>query len=303
MKALPEVPWFEGDGLEAYLAEGDLDVETTAFVRSMAAHGYALIDLGDDARALCDRAVADTEPYFERHPSANRIQDAWQRSAAVRQLATWPTIGRLLKAAYGRQGVPFQTLNFRRGTQQPLHPDSIHFHSVPERFMCGVWIALEDVRPGAGALTYRPGSHRLPVMTMRDAGVNTDRPTPAHYDSHFVQRFADRLAAAGFPEDLAVIKKGWAFVWAANLAHGGSAVTDPGATRRSLVVHWYFEDCLYYTPVVSDVEGGRLALRLPPNVATGGWAWPKSGGRRIYPGHKPVAAAILKRLFRRLHIV
>lgn len=132
--------------------------------------------------------------------------------------------------------------------------------------------------------------------------MNSDRPTPADYDNHFIRRFAERLEASGLPEELAVIKKGQAFVWAANLAHGGSAVADLRSTRRSLVVHWYFKDCLYFTPVVSDVEAGRLALRLPPNIASGGWAWPRRAGRLVYPGHKQLAAAMFKRLFRKLHI-
>ncbi|WP_374468202.1 phytanoyl-CoA dioxygenase family protein [Phenylobacterium sp.] len=299
MSAPPEVPPFEGPELDAYLARAGVDAETEAFVRSLAERGYALVDLGDEARTLIDRAVADTDRIFAAQPGMNRIQDAWLRSSAVKRLAAWPKVARLLRAAYGRAGFPFQTLNFLKGSQQGLHPDSIHFHSVPERFMCGVWIALEDVRPGAGPLVYLPGSHRLPVMTMRDAGVNDPRPTPEHYATCFVQRFAERLDAAGLPEERAIIPKGWAFVWAANLAHGGSPLTDPDSTRRSLVVHWYFEDCLYYTPMTSDVEGGRLSLRLPANVATGGWTWPRRNGRRVYPGRNPVLAAVLKRVFRR----
>lgn len=296
----PDVPPFEGAALDAYLAATDFDAETRAFILSLAEHGYALIDLGDEARALCDRVIADTEPRFEGG-RFNRLQDAWLRSRATRRLAAWPKVQRLLEAAYGRKAFPFQTLNFRQGSQQGLHPDTIHFHSVPERFMCGVWIALEDVEPGAGPLVYRPGSHRLPVMTMRDAGVNAETPTPEHYASHFVGRFAQRLAATGLPEERALVKKGWAFVWAANLAHGGAAVTDPASTRRSLVVHWYFEDCLYFTPMVSDPDAGRLKLRLPDNVATGGWVWPKRDGRSVYPGAVPLVAGLLKRMTRALH--
>ncbi|MCR5880706.1 phytanoyl-CoA dioxygenase family protein [Phenylobacterium sp. J367] len=298
----PEVPFVEGEDLEAHLAKAGLDAETEAFCRSLAQNGYALIDLGDEARALCDLAVADTDRLFARHPGANRIQDAWLRSKAVRRLAASPKVARMLEAAYGRKAFPFQTLNFLRGSQQGLHPDSIHFHSVPERFMCGVWIALEDVQPEAGPLVYLPGSHRLPVMTMRDAGVNDPRPSPEQYASRFVHGFAERLAAAGLPDERALVKKGWAFVWAANLAHGGAPVTDPASTRRSLVVHWYFENCLYYTPMTSDVEGGRLSLRMPANVATGGWEWPRKAGRAVYPGKTPLLAAILKRVFKPLHI-
>lgn len=299
VEGAPATPWFEGPELEAYLARERFDPEIEAFVRSLAEKGYALVDLGDEARALCDRAIADTERYFGRKGSGNRIQDAWFVSKAVRRLAAWPEMGRLLKAAYGREPFPFQTLNFQRGSGQALHPDTIHFHSVPERFMCGVWIALEDVKPGAGPLVYHPGSHRLPIATMRDAGVNAPAPGPEQYESVFVKWFAAKIAAAGYPTEHAIVPKGWAFVWAANLAHGGSPVTEPGATRRSLVVHWYFKDCLYYTPMTSDLDAGRLKLRLPFDIGTGGWVWPRREGRRVWPGKTPVLDTLLRRVLRR----
>lgn len=295
--AKPSVPWFESNELEAYLARLRPDAQTERFIRDLARDGVAAVDLGDEARALCDAATRETEAYFA--DGAGRVQDAWYRSPAVRRLAAWPAMRRLLQAAYGRDPFPFQTLNFRRGSEQDLHSDAIHFHSMPERFMCGVWIALEDIRREAGPLAYVKGSHKLPVMTMREAGVNTPHPGYEDYANAYVRRFHETLERAALPMDWAVIPKGWAFVWAANLAHGGSPIQDPASTRRSLVVHHYFEDCLYYTPMHSDVEGGRLAMRVPPNIRTGGWAWPRRDGRPVWVGRDVLAAAIRRDLQRR----
>lgn len=295
--AKPSVPWFESSELEAYLAEAKLDSVAEAFVRDMARDGVAAVDLGDAARALCDQAVSETEHYFQGDVS--RVQDAWFTSPAVRKLAAWPAIRRLLRAAYGRDPFPFQTLNFRRGSQQHIHSDTIHFHSAPERFMCGVWIALEDIRPEAGPLIYHPGSHKLPVMTMRAAGVNDPEPSHLDYERSYVPRFAEAIAAADLPVARALLPKGWAFVWAANLAHGGSAIEDPDSTRRSLVTHNYFEDCVYYTPMHSDVEGGRLTLRLPPNMRNGLWGWPCRNGWPVWVGRDLVEAAIRRDLARK----
>lgn len=72
---------------------------------------------------------------------------------------------------YGRAAIPFQTLNFPVGTQQLTHSDTIHFHSFPQRFMAGVWVALEDITLENGPLHYYPGSHRLPVLDPPDVGV------------------------------------------------------------------------------------------------------------------------------------
>jgi hypothetical protein len=93
-----------------------------------------------------------------------------------------------------------------------------------------------------------------------------------------------------------LIPKGHAFVWAANLAHGGRPIERPGSTRRSLVVHCYFENSVYFTPMVSDMDGGRLAVRLPPDIRTGGWRWPKRAGKRVSVGWKTLAAAVLRDL-------
>jgi hypothetical protein len=74
-----------------------------------------------------------------------RIQDAWQTVPEVKRLATNPEILRLLADLYGRRAIPFQALNFPVGTQQHFHTDSVHFSCCPERFMAGVWVALEDI--------------------------------------------------------------------------------------------------------------------------------------------------------------
>ncbi len=291
----PQTPYVETDELDAHLARHGAGEAARRFAHDLARDGIARLDLGDAGRALCDAVVADIDPVFD-DPRVYRIQDAWLRHDSVRRLATLPAVVDLLSLVYGRTAFPFQTLNFKRGSQQGLHSDAVHFHAEPSLFMCGVWIALEDVAPDAGPLTYVPGSHKLPVLTMRGAGIESARPTAADYERAYGPALAERLQ--GLPEAQVTPKKGEALVWAANLAHGGAPITNPDATRRSLVVHFYFADCLYYTPVYSDVEGGRLAVRLPTNVATGGWAWPRRDGRRVAPQPTAFLGACRKLLFR-----
>jgi hypothetical protein len=293
-------PWIDSGDLEAHLERVHADPEARALACELRDRGLAVLDLGEAGRTLCDRIVADTDPYFA-NPRIRRVQDAWRRSQAVRALALYPRIREILQVAYGRPPFPFQTLNFIRGSEQEIHADTIHFHSQPERFMCGVWIALEDIQPDSGPLTYYPGSHKLPVLTMRGAGVNRPDPRPEDYDRHYTPALAARLAAAGLQGERALLRKGQALIWTANLAHGGTDIAAPGATRRSLVVHYYFEDCVYFTPIASDVEGGRLKLRLPADIRTGGWVWPRRAGRRLAVRPQLVAAELWKRLTRQMH--
>ena len=72
-----------------------------------------------------------------------------------------------------------------------------------------------------------------------------------------------------------------------------------GSTRRSLVVHCYFEDGYYFTPMFSDMEAGRLKPRLPPDIRTGWWRWPKREGRRAAVPWRSVAAALWRDLAHR----
>jgi ectoine hydroxylase-related dioxygenase (phytanoyl-CoA dioxygenase family) len=219
----------------------------------------------------------------------------------VRALANSPVVSRLLSAVYGRRAFPFQTLNFQRGSQQDVHADTIHFHSEPGGFMCGVWIALEDIEPGCGPLTYYPGSHKLPVMTMRGAGVNRPDPGPDDYVRHYLPAIANRLESGGFAAQEALLKKGQALVWVANLSHGGSAIARPDSTRRSLVVHFFFENCVYHTPMLSDLEGARLHVRIAANAKTGGWVWPKRNGWPVAVSPRTLAIALYDTLGRRVH--
>jgi hypothetical protein len=289
------IPLYESPFLDADLAAAGHDAETEAFVRALAQDGGALIDLGEEALDLCDQAARDTDPYFA-DGGVRRVQDAWRRSKAVRALATHPKVRRLLAAAYGRTPFAFQTLNFKQGSEQHFHSDAVHFHSLPERFMCGVWTALEDVHAEAGALVYKLGSHTAPVLTMQDVGVNSPEPTYDDYVRHYVPRFEERLAAQDLPTRRLLIRKGQAFVWSANLAHGGEPISAPGATRRSLVTHFYFDGCAYFTPMTSNPQAGRLTLRLPQDIASGWWRWPRRDGRPIALPFRTVAAAVRDRV-------
>lgn len=294
-KTPPPAPWIETDGLEDRLAQADAPEGHKAFARDLARDGLAIIDLGDELLDLCDRIDADTAHHFEA--GASRVHDAWRRSEAIRRVATHPEILARLALAYGRKPFPFQSLSFHRGSQQDVHADTLHFHAEPAGFMCGVWLALEDVRPEAGPLVYYPGSQTLPVLTMADAGAQDGATTAANYNDLYAPAMLRQLETAGFTPRLAMLKKGQIAVWAANLAHGGSKMLDPASTRRSLVLHYYFDDCVYYTPMLSTKT--RQARRLPADIATGGWRWPRRGGRRVMVPVKQLASAIVHRLTRR----
>lgn len=51
---------------------------------------------------------------------------------------------------------------------------TIHFNSIPSSYMCGAWVALEDINMDNGPVVYYPGSHKLPEITPKDVGVKAE---------------------------------------------------------------------------------------------------------------------------------
>jgi hypothetical protein len=234
-----------------------------------------IVDSGAD-HATLDAIVAGLDGRYRAgegpavYADEKRIQDAWQFLEPVRKLATMPHLLELLRVLYRREPVPFQTLNFRLGSEQRTHSDTIHFHCFPQRFMCGIWVALEDVDADNGPLRYYPKSHKLPVYDLHDLGYvgSRQRDTYDHYLRYedFVEK---RLAVSGLEPVEIRVKRGQALIWAANLFHGGTPIRDSKRTRHSQVTHFYFEDSIYYTPMLSDPGLGRIAVRDVHDIRDG----------------------------------
>lgn len=233
--------------------------------------GYAVIDFPDPeldrriARIRADLApelgIDDSDQNSIKQGGVGRIQDAWKAQPDVKAIAANQVILDLLSRLYGRPAFPFQTLNFPVGTQQDLHTDSVHFSSIPPRFMCGVWLAMEDIHDDAGPLNYVPGSHKWPMMDNCMIGRNGTDSRPESAQLPFHEAWAALISAQNAPTERFLARKGQALIWCANLLHGGSLQTNPRRTRWSQVTHYYFDDCVYYTPAHSDEYLGRLDLR------------------------------------------
>ena len=206
----------------------------------------------------------------------DRVQDAWQTSETVRRIATHPLVLDTLRALYGRAPIPFQTLNFVTGTEQATHSDSIHFSCFPARFMCGVWVALEDITLAQGPLHYYEGSQVLPEFDYEDLGIPAVAGKPgwdnaaAHHSYVQYEREIARIAATGgFRRRQLAVKKGDFLVWSSNLLHGGDPHIDKVQTRKSQVSHYYFENTVRYTPMFSSKSRKHYMVRNVVDVRTG----------------------------------
>lgn len=275
----PGVPLVESPVFGAELERMALSPAERALAIALHRDGYAILDFPDEdlgeriARIRTDLApqlgIDDLDPESSKQIGVGRIQDAWRSNADVQAIAANGAVIDLLSRLYGRTAFPFQTLNFATGTQQHLHTDAVHFSSIPQRFMCGVWLAMEDVAADAGPLCYVPGSHKWPILdnaliARRGAGQLLESAQIPYHDA-----WDALIAEHPRPVEQFLARKGQALIWCANLLHGGSVQTDPRLTRWSQVTHYYFDDCVYYTPAFSDEYLGRLALRKHLNIVDG----------------------------------
>ena len=212
--------------------------------------GILVVETGVPHQVI-DTLLKDLKGKYPEHPSSDgvwphtRIQDAWRFSEAAHRIAVAKPILDALAELYGREPLPFQTLNFPTGTNQWPHADSIHFNSCPPTFMAGAWVALEDIGIDQGPLIYYPGSHKLPEYTLADLGLPPKQEHYAEYEA-FIQKL---IAHHNLKPTYGVIKKGQAILWSSNVLHGGMPRKNPKSTRHSQVTHFYFEGCKYFTPM------------------------------------------------------
>ena len=147
--------------------------------------------------------------------------------------------------------------------------------------MAGIWAGLEDVTEDNGPLFYFPGSHKLPMLTLYDLeglGVHN-----ANY-GQYVRVLTALMNVKGFKPSFLTLKKGTGLIWSSNLVHGGSVINKVGSTRQSQVTHYYFKNCVYYTPVYSNVVSGQLFFRDDVrDIRTGKLVPQTYNGMPIYP--------------------
>ena len=248
-------------------------LELTNFERSVATDlnekGYAKFELDEpNFTDLSEQAISDLDGHHSG--PHHKVLNGWRHSEAVQQIAANKPIIDLLTKIYGKPAFPFQTLNFDYGSEQHYHTDAVHFSSVPFGFMCGVWVALEDITESNGPLEYYEGSHTHNCADYVDLGLRASDEERAYaFYSQYEEFWRELVRVNAWERRLLTCKKGTALIWAANLIHGGSSHVNKSQTRHSQVTHYYFDDCSYYTPMGSDLIAGKVHWKNIVDVRTG----------------------------------
>jgi phytanoyl-CoA hydroxylase len=230
-----------------------------ALRRDYDALGYAVVP-GLIPGALCERAraafAAEVKPYtghlyrqttshaephvFTDHgyllnPILN-IQSLRQTSfptfrATCLEILTDRQLQRVAEAILGEPGKLVQSMYFEGNSATWAHQDAYYLDSAGAGRMTGVWIALEDIAPGAGRFYVYPKSHLIDLGRNRgdlDIAFNHDR---------YKQHVLDVIRARGLTRVAPALRRGDVLLWSAGTIHGSLATTEPQHSRSSITAH------------------------------------------------------------------
>ena len=267
------VPWVESPFFYQLLSKTNLTAERLEQAIQFHEMGYIVLDLEltdeflkriiDEMYSAVNRDTVTKQAEFYTYSDSPRIFEEWRNSDAIRELCLNKKLIDTLEFLYAKEALPFSTINFIKGSNQPLHSDAIHFHTIPQLWMSGVWVALEDTTLENGTLNIVPGSHRWPVfdydslkLPHPDSIQDGEKENYRIYEE-FVRKLVDANNAQIVPVPL---RKGQALIWAANLLHGGMQIVDKNSTRLTQAIHYFYKDCTkYYHPMFSKPYEGIYA--------------------------------------------
>ena len=251
-----DIPWLDRPGaLESLEQNTDFqgfDENLKKQIRHFVTDGYMVLESffpEKDSAALnieVDELLRTGKAGFNF--TGRKIFNLWETSRlADERFFRNPDLTRLLSFLLGKKVIPFQSLNFTLGSEQRAHSDSIHMTTEPPGYLVATWIALEDCTAENGPLFYYPGSHRLPFVSTEDYDSgNTALTIGEHNNRRYEDKIGQVIQEKSLQKQLFLARRGDVLIWHANLLHGGSSITKPAATRRSMVCHYFAEGVICY---------------------------------------------------------
>lgn len=179
--------------------------------------------------------------------TGRKIMNAHQLSDVIDNHFRQPDLLRLMSFLLGKEVLPFQTINFIRGSEQRAHSDSIHMTTEPQGYLAATWLALEKCHEGNGALFYYPKSHRLPFVSCEDYNAGhtawmLGKKSYPNYEDFIAQLIQQHQ----LEKKVFHANAGDVLIWHSNLLHGGGAITKEGTSRKSMVAHYYTQEVVCY---------------------------------------------------------
>lgn len=272
-----DLPGFDGladlPGVRAHLAREGYAVirglvPPAAIDASLAAFEA---DVKPSGRAFMRHASGKEEPHvftpegFMRYPIWDPHElpaETFGRFAgSVLEVVANERVGSVFEALFGEPGKVTHTM-FVDGNQVTwAHHDSYYIDSTQIGALVGLWVAAEDIHPGAGRFYVYPRSHRLPPFVI---GRDFPDPNGDEYKALVLETIRRERLACYAP----ALRKGDAILFTSLTIHGSLPTTHPAHSRRSLTAHyvprshdfWVFHSRRYDVPI-QTVNGIDVCFR------------------------------------------
>lgn len=267
-------PWIESDFALEILIKKKVSKQMKNDAKFFIKNGYLILknilpkseinECLNDFNKIINSNKFKTNPKYFHYNNSPRIVEGWKSSKIIKKIVYKNKITKYLKFFYDNEPVGFSTINFKAGTEQPLHSDYIHFGTLPELYLAGVWFALEKVDKNNGPLVVVPGSHKLPIVEFSNLNLSIPK-TPKelkHNYTIYEGYLSELIKKKKLNKKKLYVNPGDAIIWAANLMHGGSKILKNNRSRYSQVVHYHFKNLeKIYNPCYSNRIYGIYADR------------------------------------------
>ena len=213
-------------------------------------NGFAVLDNFFDLNAI-EKINYEIEKLLNEGKvklmSNHKIMFAIHKSEFLRSIGENKNLKELLNGLMGEEVKLFQSINFKTGSEQPTHSDSIHMTTFPLGGLFGVWIALEDIDSDNGPLHYYPGSHKLPYYLNSDYDNEGSFLFLGSKDyTEYEKMIEAKIVEYGMKKTIFTAKAGDVLIWHANLFHGGDPHINKNKTRKSMVLHYFAKNRICY---------------------------------------------------------
>ncbi|MFN8236694.1 MAG: phytanoyl-CoA dioxygenase family protein [Chitinophagales bacterium] len=211
-------------------------------------------DINQDIDELLNKKAVDFN-YTGR-----KIFNAYRQSYTLRKVIKDKRLLELLSFLLGKKVLPFQTINFLKGSEQAPHSDYIHMSTFPQGYLIAAWFALEDISIEQGPLSYYQKSHLLPYLTNNDyPNTSTKYLLDGNANKKYEAKVQELIDGNNLQKKIFTAKKGDVFIWHGNLIHAGEIMLNPALTRKSVVAHYFAEGVICYheiseRPAIFDTE-------------------------------------------------
>jgi ectoine hydroxylase-related dioxygenase (phytanoyl-CoA dioxygenase family) len=269
------IPWTESPFFSELIKNSNHTEKEIQMANKFNKDGYVIIDLNitdqdcnnisDDVYKLIKDENSSVQSDHYQYNESKRLFEGWKKSKYIKKLVLNEKIMKTLAFLYNKTPIPFSTINFIKGSDQPLHSDTIHFNTIPYKWMTGTWTALEDTNKYNGSLRIIPGSHKWDIFTYDNLKLkdcdNIQNGEEINYRKYedFIRQL---IIAKNAKETTIELKKGQTLIWSANLLHGGIPIIDQKSTRKTQATHYFYEGCYqYYHPMFSKPFEGKYAKK------------------------------------------